>query len=56
MLVLPLHMTLVPITTKVVSSHHAHDEVSSLQHYVIQFLVTCYRLVVFSGYSGSLHQ
>jgi hypothetical protein len=38
MLVLPLHMTLVPITTTVVSSHHAHGEVSSLQHYVIKFV------------------
>jgi hypothetical protein len=27
-----------PITTKVVSSHHAHGEVYSIQHYVIKFV------------------
>ena len=27
----------VPITTKVVSSNHAHGEVYSIQHYVIKF-------------------
>ena len=37
------------ITTKVVSLNLFHGEVYSLQHYVI-------RLVVFSGYSGFLHQ
>jgi hypothetical protein len=39
----------VPITTKVVSLNLFHSEVYSLQHYVI-------RSVVFSGYSGFLHQ
>jgi hypothetical protein len=38
----------VPITTKV------HGEVYSIQHYVIQF--DSDRFVVFSGYSGVLHQ
>ena len=28
----------VPITTKVVSSHSAHDDVYSMQYYVIQFV------------------
>ena len=28
----------VPITTKVVSSNYAHDEVYSIQHYVIKFV------------------
>jgi hypothetical protein len=46
----------VPITTKVVSLNPIHDEVYSIQHYVIKFVVTCDRLVVFSGYSGFLHQ
>jgi hypothetical protein len=29
---------LVPITTKVVSSNPVHDEVYSIQHYVIKFV------------------
>ena len=32
---LPVHS--VPITTKVVSSNPIHDEVYSIQHYVIKF-------------------
>jgi hypothetical protein len=28
-----------PITTKVVSSNPAHDEVYSIQHYVIKFVI-----------------
>jgi hypothetical protein len=28
----------VPITTKVVSSNHAHGEVCSIQHYVLKFV------------------
>ena len=31
-------------------------EVYSIQHYVIKLSVTCDRSVVFSGYSGFLHQ
>jgi hypothetical protein len=45
----------VPITTKVVSSNPVHDEVYSIQHYVIK-IVSDLRLVVFSEYSGSLNQ
>ena len=33
----------------------AHDEVYSIHHCVIKF-VSCGRSVVFSGYSGFLHQ
>jgi len=40
---------------KVVSSNPVHGEVYSIQHYV-SLSVTCDRLVVFSGYSGFLHQ
>ena len=35
---LQLPMPSVPITTKVVSSNPAHDEVYSIQHYVIKFI------------------
>ena len=41
----------VPITTKVVSSNHAHGGVYSIQHYVIKFVsdlqqVGCFRRVL----------
>jgi hypothetical protein len=45
-----------PITTKVVSLNPAHDEVYSIQYYVIRFVSDCDRSMVFSGYSGFLHQ
>ena len=35
---LQLHMQLVPITTKVVSSNSAHGTVYSIQQYVIKFV------------------
>jgi hypothetical protein len=35
---LQLPMQLVPITTKVVSSNHAHGEVYSIQHHEIKFV------------------
>jgi len=35
---LQLHVQLVTVTTKVVSSNPVHDEVSSIQHYVIKFV------------------
>ena len=50
---LQLPMRSVPITTNIVSSSPAHSEVYLIQHYVIKFLVTCDRSVVFSGF---LHQ
>jgi hypothetical protein len=45
------------LTEKVdnVSLNPAHDEVYSIQHYVIKFVSDCDRSVVFSGYSGFLH-
>jgi hypothetical protein len=50
-------MQSVPITTKVVIANPVHGEVYSMQLYVIESLsVTCDRVVVFSGYSGFLHQ
>ena len=33
-----------------------HGEKYTIQHYVIKLSVTCNRSVVFSGYSGFLHQ
>jgi len=42
--------------TKVVSSNPAHGEVYSIQHYVIKFVCDLGRSVVFSRYSGFLHQ
>ena len=48
-----LPMQSVPITINVVSSNPTYGEVYSLQHYVIKFVG---RSVVFSGYSGFLHQ
>ena len=53
---LQLPVQSVPITTKVVSSNPVHGEVYSMQHYVIKLSVTCDRSVVFSRYSGFLHQ
>jgi hypothetical protein len=45
------------VTTKVVSSNPAHGEGYSIQHYVIKFVsVLWYRSMVFSRYSGFLHQ
>jgi len=42
---------------KVVSSNPVHGEVYSVQHYVIKFVSDLrHKLVVFSGYSGILHQ
>jgi hypothetical protein len=38
LLVLQLPVQSVPITTKVVSSNPVHDEVYSIQHYVIKFV------------------
>jgi hypothetical protein len=44
-------------SNNVVSSNSAHDEVYSIQHYMIKVLsVTCDRSVVFSAYFGFLHQ
>jgi len=48
------YMQSMPITTNVVSSNPAHDEVYSIQHYVISLSVTYGRLVDFSGYYGFL--
>jgi hypothetical protein len=48
-------MQSVPIPTKIVSLDPAHDEVYSIQ-YCDKVCVTCGRLVVFTGYSGFLHQ
>ena len=52
---LQLPVQSVPITTQVVSSNPVHDEVYSMQHYVIKFVGACGRPVVFPGYSGFLH-
>ena len=46
----------VPITTKVVSSNPAHGEVYSIQHFFLSLSGTYDRSVVFSEYSGFLHQ
>ena len=48
---LQLPVQSVPITTKAASLNPDHDEVYSIQHYVIKFV----RSMVFSGYSGFLH-
>ena len=55
---LKLPVQSVPIITKVVNSNPDHCEVFwfLIQHYVISLSVTCGRSVVFSGYSGFLHQ
>jgi hypothetical protein len=39
-------MQLVPLTTKVVKSHHANGELYSIQHYVIKLSATCGSSVV----------
>ena len=44
------------ITTKVVSSNPVCGEVYSIQRYLRNLSVTFDRSVVFSGYSGFLHQ
>jgi hypothetical protein len=41
---LQLSVQLVPITTKVVNSHPAHDEVYLMQHYVIKFVSDLWRV------------
>ena len=41
---------------KVMTLNPAHGEVYLIQHYVISLSVTCDRLMVFSEYSGVLHQ
>ena len=46
----------VPITTEVVSSYPTHGKVYSIQQYVIKFVTDLGMSVVFSGYSGFLHQ
>ena len=46
-------------TTKsqnIVSSNPTHARCDSVQNYVIKLSVTCAKSVVFSGYSGFLHQ
>ena len=49
-------MQSVPITTKVVSSNLVYGEVYSIQHYEINFSVTCDKSVVFSGYVSSTNK
>jgi hypothetical protein len=52
-------MQLVSIITNIVSSNPAHDEVYSMQPNYIMWktlLVTGDRSLIFSGYSGFLHQ
>jgi len=44
------------ITTKAVSSNPVHGEVYSIQYYVKKFVSDFCRSVVFSWYSGFLHQ
>jgi hypothetical protein len=51
-----LSMQSVHITTKVVSLNPANGKVYSMQHYVLNLSVTCGGSLVFSGYSGFLHQ
>ena len=54
---LQLPVQSVPITTKVVSSSHIHDEVYSIQHYGIKFVSNLRKVGgFFSGYSGFLNQ
>jgi hypothetical protein len=52
---LKLHVQSVPITTNIVSSNPAHDEVYSINVMLYNLPVTCDRSMVFSGYSGFLH-
>ena len=52
-------MQSVSITTKVVILNPAHDEIYSIQLYVIKFVrdfLDLRRSMVFTGYSGFLHQ
>jgi hypothetical protein len=51
-----LCMQSMTITTNVVSSNPVHGKVYSIQLYVIKFVSDWDRSVVFSGYSGFLHQ
>jgi hypothetical protein len=53
---LQLPMQSVAITIKVAISNPTHDEVYSMQHYVINFSETYGRPVVFSIYSYFLHE
>jgi hypothetical protein len=49
-------MQSVVITTKAVISHPAHDEVYSIQHYVIKFFSDMRQVGGFFPDSGFLHQ
>jgi hypothetical protein len=53
---LQLNRQSMPITINVVCSNPVHSEVYSVQHYVINFSVTCGRSVAFSRYTDFLHQ
>jgi len=53
--ILPLVQS-VPITTKVVSSNTVHDEVYSIQDYVMKFASDLRQISVFSGHSSFLYQ
>ena len=43
-----------PITTKVVSSNPAHDEVCSIQHYVIKFVSDLRQVSAFLRFPPSI--
>jgi hypothetical protein len=45
-----------PITTNVLSSNPAHDEIYSIQHYVIKFVSDFRQADGILGYFGFLHQ
>jgi len=51
-----VHVQSVPITTKIVSSNPVHGEVYLINIMWSSLSVTCDRSVVFTGYSGFLHQ
>ena len=51
-----IDMLPVPITTNVVSSNPAHDEVYSIQHYVIKLVCDLLQVSGFLQYSSFLHQ
>jgi len=51
-----VHVQSVSITTKVVSSNPVHGEVYFIHIMSWSLSVTCDRSVVFTGYSGFLHQ
>jgi hypothetical protein len=55
-MVVQLPVQSVSISTKVVRSNPVHGEVYSIQHYVIKIVNDLRRSVVFSRYSGFLHQ